>query len=103
MFLIEEKLKKGSGQGTVATSGEAVSAPAAPLQRILHVSDLSGDLSCLVVNQLLFTSCAVYVFVFDLSHSLDAPVEGSECVEFVVSFNLLSVTMFHSPSLFLPE
>lgn len=105
MFMIEEMLKdltndtdksraKATETVSVApvvsdvvldeSSGAGLIAPGVA-HRILHVSDFGGDMSYLVVNQFLFTSCAVYLFVFNLADSLDAQVDGSDCATLVVS------------------
>lgn len=105
MFMIEEMLKDLTNEGdkSKSKSNEVASnvvvisdEPSLPGQlapgiahRILHVSDFSGDLAYLVVNQFLFTSCAIYLFVFNLSDNLDTQVDGSECAPLVVSKNLL--------------
>lgn len=81
MLMIEEMLKaitneqKNPSSNTTSESSSTAKNPTNKNENrpklILNIHDFSGNLLYLFINQFFFTSCAVYLFVFNLSDDIE--------------------------------
>lgn len=103
MVIIEDLLKNISNE---ENASKVPSKVVVSQKHIVNLCDFSGNLLYLIVNQVnpsftnsysnqalllcqfFFTSCAIYLFVFNLSDDLESPMSASEYFPNIVS-NLL--------------
>nr|XP_027202434.1 uncharacterized protein LOC113796366 [Dermatophagoides pteronyssinus] len=107
MLMIEEMLKaitneqKNPSSNTTSESSSTAKNPTNKNENrpklILNIHDFSGNLLYLFINQFFFTSCAVYLFVFNLSDDIETTTLSKyENISCISEFGNQSLNILHS-------